>query len=285
MLLSVSYPDHTLRMIAIPLWGVLYRNIGDATPLAQLLQQPEYYLDLGVSIVVTFLIWEFNRYCIIRLDRQYSWVDHALNRAFVQTAVCFGLSGLMVVMVSFVYNTYLVERHPQFNMSVLFMTDVPMAYMFLLVMHLLYTGMWLREYHFRVVNELQLTNQESYPAQQRLPPTERSLRSLLVNQGKAQVPLNLNTIAYISVAGDWCVIRSIEGQSFRIDQTLEQLEEALPKTEFFRLNRQMIAHRQAVRKVESDGNGRLRLQLIPSYSEEVSVSRKKAGLFKDWMVG
>jgi DNA-binding LytR/AlgR family response regulator len=81
------------------------------------------------------------------------------------------------------------------------------------------------------------------------------------------------------------IIRNREGQSFSIDQTLEQLEEALPKTEFFRLNRQIIAHRQAVRKVESDGTGRLLLHLTPAFSEEVSVSRKKAGVFKAWMMG
>jgi len=287
MLLSVRYPDRNLRLIAIPLWGFLYRNIGEVSTFGRLLKDPQYYLDLGVSILVTFLIWELNRFFILRFDRRYSWVEQTLPRALVQGFTCFGISGLLVLMISFVYNTYLVERHALFNIDIVFMTDIPMAWMFLLVMHLLYTGMWLREYHLRVVAGLEEKNdklKEEIESSSE-PVANRALRNLLVNQGKAQVPLSLSEIAYLSVAGDLCVIRNLAGQSFTIDQSLEQLEELLPKAEFFRLNRQIIAHRQAIRKVESDGSGRLLLQLNPTFSEEVSVSRKKAGGFKDWMLG
>lgn len=287
MLLSVQYPDRNLRLIAIPLWGFLYRNIGEVSTFGRLLKDPQYYLDLGVSILVTFLIWELNRFFIIRFDRRYSWVEQTLPRALVQGFTCFGVSGLLVLMISFVYNTYLVERHALFNIDIVFMTDIPMAWMFLLVMHLLYTGMWFRAYHLRVVAGLEEKNARLQKETESSsgPVANRALRSLLVNQGKAQVPLSLSEIAYLSVAGDLCVIRNLAGQSFTIDQSLEQLEELLPKTEFFRLNRQIIAHRQAVRKVESDGSGRLLLQLNPTFSEEVSVSRKKAGGFKEWMLG
>ena len=288
MLLSISYPDRNLRLIAIPLWGFLYRNIGEVASFGQLLKDPQYYLDLGVGILVTFLVWELNRFFILRFDKKYSWVDHTFPRALAQGATCFGLSSLIVLMVTFVYNTYLAQRHPLFNIEIVFMTDIPMACMFLLVMHLLYTGMWLRVYHQRVVEGLQ-ERISSLKSASVLPNVNtqsvRSLRSLLVNQGKAQVPLNLAEIAYLSVAGDLCVIRNLQGQSFTIDQTLEQLEESLPNSEFFRLNRQIIAHRQAIRKVETDGSGRLLLQLNPAFSEEVSVSRKKANAFKDWMIG
>lgn len=287
MLLSIHYPDRNLRLIAIPLWGFLYRNIGEVSTFGRLLKDPQYYLDLGVSTLVTFLIWELNRFFIIRCDRRYSWIEQTLPRALVQGFTCFGISGLMVLMISFLYNTYLVERHPLFNIDIVFMTDVPMAWMFLLVMHLIYTGMWLREYHFKIVAQLEekITDKLQEQEGETALPINRTLRSLLVNQGKAQVPLNLSDMAYVSVAGDWCVIRNLAGQSFTIDQSLEELEELLPKTEFFRLNRQIIAHRQAIRKVESDGAGRLLLQLHPVFSEEVSVSRKKAGTFKEWMMG
>ena len=287
MLLSISYPDRNLRLIAIPLWGFLYRNIGEVASFGQLLKDPQYYLDLGVAILVTFLIWELNRFFILRFDKKYSWIDQAFPRALIQGATCFGLSSLIVLMVTFVYNSYLAQRHPLFNIEIVFMTDIPMACMFLLVMHLLYTGMWLRVYHQQVVEGLQkrISSLENASVTNINTPSGRSLRSLLVNQGKAQVPLNLEEIAYLSVAGDLCVIRNLQGQSFTIDQTLEQLEESLPKSEFFRLNRQIIAHRQAIRKVETDGSGRLLLQLNPAFSEEVSVSRKKANTFKHWMIG
>lgn len=285
MLLSIQYPDRNLRLIAIPLWGFLYRNIGEVSTFGRLLKDPQYYLDLGVATLVTFLIWELNRFFILRFDRRYSWVEQTLPRALVQGFSCFGISGLLVLMISFVYNTYLVERHALFNIDIVFMTDIPMAWMFLLVMHLIYTGMWLREYHLRIVVQLEkrIENLEQEGGTEL--PVNRALRSLLVNQGRAQVPLNLSDISYLSIAGDLCVIRHVDGQSFTTDQSLEHLEELLPKADFFRLNRQIIAHRQAIRKVESDGSGRLLLQLNPTFSEEVSVSRKKAGGFKEWMTG
>jgi hypothetical protein len=285
MVLRVKYPDQYIRFIAIPIWGIAYRNIGEVTPIAKLLQEKQYYLDVAVGTFFTWLIWELNRFLILRYDKKYSWVDHSLQRLLIQGLSCFGLSALIVLMVSFVYNTYVVDRSPYFNIGVVFMTDIPMALMFLMVLHLIYTGIWLREYHLKVIAGLnaQIASLTAFTTEENLVST--APRALLVNQGKAQVPIFLNEIAYLHIAGALCVLKKMDGQSFSIDQNLEQLELTLPLEDFFRLNRQIIAHRQAIRKVESDGTGRLLLQLSPSFSDEVSISRKKAAQFKHWMTG
>jgi LytTr DNA-binding domain len=285
MILRVKYPDLYIRLIAIPIWGIAYRNIGEVTPIAKLLQEKQYYLDMAVGTFFTWVIWELNRALILRFDKKYSWVEHSLSRALVQGLSCFGLSALIVLMVSFVYNTYVVDRSPYFNIGIVFMTDIPMALMFLLVMHLICTGIWLWEYHLSVVVDLKAKIAGLTASTPEETQANNAPRALLVNQGKAQIPVLLSDIAYLHVAGSLCVVKKIDGQSFSLDQNLEQLEVSMPTEDFFRLNRQVITHRQAIRKVESDGTGRLLLQLSPPFADEVSISRKKAMLFKRWMTG
>lgn len=285
MILRPDYPDRSLRLIAIPLWGIAYRNIGEVTPISSLLKDPVYYLDVAVGTLATFGVWELNRYIIRLMDRRYSWVDHTAVRLLIQGLLCFGLSGLIVLLLSFVYNTYVVDRHPLFNIGVVFMTDIPMSWMFLLVMHLLYAGMWLRAYHQQVVSGLYAQIRELDHRESRSEPARPALRSLLVNQGRAQTPLDIAEIAHVSIVGELCLVRTFQGLSYSLDQSLEQIAGLLPADDFFRLNRQILVHRRAVKKVAPDSSGRLLLSLDPAFSEEVAVSRKRAPAFRSWMTG
>jgi DNA-binding LytR/AlgR family response regulator len=64
------------------------------------------------------------------------------------------------------------------------------------------------------------------------------------------------------------------------------LEEKLPETDFFRLNRQCIFHRQAIRGFTRIENGKLEVQLKnpTDLPLELTISRTKAGVFKSWFL-
>jgi DNA-binding LytR/AlgR family response regulator len=70
-----------------------------------------------------------------------------------------------------------------------------------------------------------------------------------------------------------------------VDYTLEQLDKLLNPEHFFRLNRQFIAHLSAIQEIHTYFNGKLKLELYPKATDEVVVSRDKAGTFKTWLEG
>jgi DNA-binding LytR/AlgR family response regulator len=75
------------------------------------------------------------------------------------------------------------------------------------------------------------------------------------------------------------------GKKHFIDHTLEELERLLDPKDFFRISRNMTLHVSAIQKIHPHLNGRLKVDINPSASEEVTVSRERAGEFKAWLGG
>ncbi|GAA4462748.1 hypothetical protein GCM10023189_39830 [Nibrella saemangeumensis] len=283
----IQYPDRWLRLVGVPVWGLIFRHIGEPAPLIDLLRNPVYYADLAVCILGMFLVWELNRWLIRTLDQRYSWATQTLPRLMIQGLMAYSLTGLLVLALSFVYNDLIIDRPAPFNISVVFVTDIPTSLLFTTILHLLYTLWWLIVYHRHTVAGLQRqidtlkteSDRRTEPADARSP----AKKTLLVNQGRGFVPVPTSEVAYIFITNEMSVVKTADNQSFTVDATLEQLTEQLPAEDFFRINRQFIANRQCIRKVENDGSGRLLLQLQPSCNDEVAVSRRRAPEFRQWM--
>lgn len=76
-----------------------------------------------------------------------------------------------------------------------------------------------------------------------------------------------------------------QGQKYLIDFTIEDLEGLLDPKIFFRLNRKVIANISSIAKISNHFNGKLKVDLLPDYLDEIFVSREKAGSFKNWLDG
>lgn len=105
----------------------------------------------------------------------------------------------------------------------------------------------------------------------------------LVKQNDQLLPINQDDIAYFFTANEMVCLVHKDGKQFLVDYTLEDLENLLNPKFFFRLNRQFIAHIQALQKIHTYFNGKLKLELRPIPSQEVLVSREKALAFKQWV--
>jgi DNA-binding LytR/AlgR family response regulator len=76
-------------------------------------------------------------------------------------------------------------------------------------------------------------------------------------------------------------LRHREGRKHALDYSLEQLEEMLDPSSFFRVNRQYIVHIEGVKQATVYSNARLKLTL--GDGEEALVSRDRVGRFKSWL--
>lgn len=76
-----------------------------------------------------------------------------------------------------------------------------------------------------------------------------------------------------------------QSRKFIIDYTLENVEEILDPTHFFRVNRSYILHINAIHDVVVYSSSRLKITPNIKWESEIIVSREKVGEFKKWFDG
>lgn len=72
-------------------------------------------------------------------------------------------------------------------------------------------------------------------------------------------------------------------REYPVNFSLENLKEQLHPDIFFKINRQFIVNIEAIKRVHSYFNGKLKLEIQPSHSEDIIVGKDKAAAFKRWM--
>ena len=74
-----------------------------------------------------------------------------------------------------------------------------------------------------------------------------------------------------------------KNQKLLISYALEEVEEMVDPQSFFRLNRKYIASLEAISKIITYSNSRLKVNLVNCDDEDILVSREKASQFKSWL--
>ncbi len=72
------------------------------------------------------------------------------------------------------------------------------------------------------------------------------------------------------------------GKRFPLDYNLDQLENLIEPTQFFRINRKVIVRLDAIQKVASFFNSRLKIHSVHLSEDDAIVSRERVGNFKEW---
>jgi two-component system LytT family response regulator len=119
-----------------------------------------------------------------------------------------------------------------------------------------------------------------------LPQPQRPYKTrFLVRQGETLLPLPTAEAAWFWSRHDTVTLATHDGRRFVVDYTLEQLDGLLDPSQFFRLNRQLIAQLPAVRRLVPHFGGKLLVELVPAPTDEVVVSKERAGAVKSWLEG
>ena len=119
--------------------------------------------------------------------------------------------------------------------------------------------------------------------------------TLLEKEKKAQISFSIrlkdkmyfvlvDNIAFIYLEGDTVYLIDFKGEKHIISKTLDALEKAIPAQQFYRINRQMIVNRQAIKDVETYPNQRkvVHLTIVPT-PEDAIVPRAKVKPFLSWI--
>lgn len=105
----------------------------------------------------------------------------------------------------------------------------------------------------------------------------------MVRSGQSIKAIPSEEVAYFLAEEGVVFLVTFQGKRFIVNYTLDQLEEQLDPDSFFRANRQLIVHIEAVKEVKPYFKGRLYLLLHPDAESEMIISSSKAPAFKDWL--
>ncbi|HJV18921.1 MAG TPA: LytTR family DNA-binding domain-containing protein [Sediminibacterium sp.] len=106
---------------------------------------------------------------------------------------------------------------------------------------------------------------------------------LLIKRGQQLNSLKTELIAYCYADGKLCYAVDRQHQKHLLEQNLSQLETQLDPAQFFRINRNLLVHIDAIQKVYTWLGGRLKLEFSSPPPTETIVSRERVNEFKDWL--
>jgi DNA-binding LytR/AlgR family response regulator len=97
--------------------------------------------------------------------------------------------------------------------------------------------------------------------------------------------VEVNDIAYFFVLDKGTYLRTLQGNTYNVDFTLDKLEEMLNPDSFFRINRKYLVHISSIDNMVAYSRGRVKLDLKPKTDEEFDtiVSIDRSPDFKKWL--
>ncbi len=114
--------------------------------------------------------------------------------------------------------------------------------------------------------------------------TQKEYKSrFIVKVGQQLTYISIEDISYFYSEDGLLCVKTKNGKRHILDYTLDQLEQVLDPSEFFRINRKIITRINAIQKIHTYFNSRLKLELHPKTELEVIVSRDRVGDFKKWL--
>ena len=114
--------------------------------------------------------------------------------------------------------------------------------------------------------------------------TQKDYKSrFVVKVGQQLTYISVEDISYFYSDDGLLCAKTNNGKRHILDYTLDQLEQVLDPSQFFRINRKIITRINAINKIHTYFNSRLKLELLPKTELEVIVSRDRVGDFKEWL--
>lgn len=107
--------------------------------------------------------------------------------------------------------------------------------------------------------------------------------NFLVRYREKIIPLPVSDIAFVVLENEVVSLLNFSGEKYRMAKTLDQVEQAVSSKDFFRINRQMMVNRKAVKDIEPYFNRKVVVHLTVPFPEKAIVSRLKVSPFLEWM--
>jgi two-component system LytT family response regulator len=107
-------------------------------------------------------------------------------------------------------------------------------------------------------------------------------QSFLVRFREKLLPVKTESFSFFYIKDGLVYGKTLDNNTYLIEEKLEDLDTQLSPTQFFRANRQYIVSRDAITEIDFYFNGRLSLKTKPSSSENILISKERVPVFRKW---
>lgn len=108
---------------------------------------------------------------------------------------------------------------------------------------------------------------------------------LIPTKGDKLSPLSVSEIAYLYIEAGILSAFTFDKKIFRLESTLDEMENSIDPHFFFRANRQYIISRAAIKDIDLWFNSKLSVNLKTESPGKIIISKAKAAEFKKWFFG
>lgn len=242
-----------------------------------------YYLtyttiQAGWRLPVTFLIDTLQGYAawwavhsVIRhLDRRFTYKSNLWQRLVLQGVLTTAVGISVIIILTELVNKLATDSPVPANF---YTHDIFLFFIWILLINGIYVGAHLYAELRRTEQTRQLANLVQSPG-------------FLVRSGKQRLVVPYLEIAGFCVEDEYTLLITGQSKRYVLDQSLDKVEESLPGEWFFRLNRQLLLHRQMITGFRRLDNGKLSVSLKAGigFPDQTPVSRTKAVVFKRWFI-
>jgi two-component system LytT family response regulator len=141
------------------------------------------------------------------------------------------------------------------------------------------------------INKFKNSSKESEPSSNKLEGLMQLLQTknksykstYLVHHRDELLPIKTEDISYFYIDTGIVKCVTFANKTFIIDRKLEDIENELDPDLFHRINRQFVINKNAVANIKFYFNGKLIVNVNPTFSERIVISKAKAGEIKQWL--
>ncbi len=269
----IRYNDWLLRLIACIIAAHIVTAYGEDIAFFDMLTMPHYYYSFVPSIIIGMILFGIIREINIRLDKKFDWTEKPVHRITTQIFFSLILPALAAFFLAFIYFTL---RGKDIFKTTYLQYDYQFILLMLLVVNLYYIVYYFYHKWAHAEKTVRLlSSQWSDPDQ----PTRTTFQ---VSKGAQNILLDLNQIAYFFRQDEINYLRTVSKEDYFINISLDEVQRQLSEEIFFRANRQLIVHRNSVRRYDLLTYGKLQAIIEPPF-EDTIVSSIKAATFKKWI--
>ena len=264
--------DKWIFVIICPLIAIAAVHIGNENSLQELVAIPSYYSDLLLSFGCTFLATYYIKWLFKRKFFYVKWK----NKDYLSLLLLGILSPtLVIIFIEVLYLEFLLDI--SFSESTILFLELPLILTFCLLISLFYINITSSAQKKQLEVNLSM-QQESIKIEERV-----KNFTFLVNKGAQALVIHPVEVAYIFVDAKSLFIVTIDGKSHLYNSTLDKIENELDPSLFIRLNRKVIAQKNAIDSFERMESRKLKIKLIPESNQPYYVSKTNASKFQSWM--
>jgi len=265
----IKYADKNVGWIVYPIFAISFIFFANDNDFETLIKIPSFKWDILFALVTASIVGFYLGWLVRYLDKneKTSWQNAPRKRFLLQSLYGILLPLLISIGLEIIYLDWI---DIQLSESSILNLELPLAFIYLSIINLLYYLNFVSQFH-----RLEL---ESVKEQK----TKAYNQKISIQEGYKENLISIEAIAFVRSAEKITWLHSFDEKQSYLKGTLNEWEQKLPKEKFYRLNRQFIAHRNAIQSIEATNTRRLKVFLI-GFSQEVYVPKTKASDFRKWL--